>query len=196
MKRTHGLLLALGVVFFLSTFVAGLVQSWRVERRLPVIDLIVSGPEHHVEKLVSQKDFNRAIEQLQIQVKLQPSDPATCEHLGNLLGLQGRTKEARVQFLKLVQMRPDYAEGHQNLGTTFLDTGELALAARSFERAIRLKPDFAVAHNNLGVARARTGDVVEAEKHFAKAVELLPDYESARINLESARKQLRFHQEK
>lgn len=191
--RTGRLLYSIGVLAFGLTFVAGIVEAVRVERRMPMIDLIVSGPEDHIEALVVRKDYNRAIEQLQMQAKLQPSDPATHEHLGNLLGTQSRPKEARTQFLHLLRLRPDYAEGYEYLGSTYLSTGELTLAARCFEQAIRLKPELALAHNNLGVARARLGDVATAERCFARAVELSPNYENARINLENARKQLRRH---
>jgi Flp pilus assembly protein TadD len=189
--RTGRSLCAIGMVVFGLTFVAGIVESLRVERRLPVIDLIVSGPEDHIQALVVRKNYNAAIEQLQMQARLQPSDPATFEHLGNLLGTQARPREARTQFLQLLRLRPDYAEGYDYLGATYLNTGELTLAARCFEQAIRLKPELPLAHNNLGVAKARQGDVFEAEKCFAKAVELSPNYENARINLDNARKTLR-----
>lgn len=185
------LLCALGVVLFAVAFVAGAIQSLRVERRLPVIDLIIDGPEDHIDELVTRKDYAGAISQLQMQTRLQPSNAAAHEHLGNLLGTQSRLLEARVQFQQLVRLKPDYAEGYNYLGSTYLNTGQPALAARSFEQAIRLKPAFPVAHNNLGVTRAQQGDLEQAEKCFAKAVELAPDYNNARINLDNARKELR-----
>ncbi len=192
MGRTGKILYAIGASLFGLAFVAGGIESLRVERRLPEIDLIVSGPEYHIKQLVTRKDYAGAIKQLEMQTRLQASNAAAHEHLGNLLGTQDRLPEARAQFQELVRLRPDYAEGHNLLGTTYLNAGQLALAARSFELAVRLKPDFSVAHNNLGVAKARLGDIAEAEKSFARAVELWPDYKEAQINLVNARQQLRL----
>jgi protein involved in temperature-dependent protein secretion len=76
-----------------------------------MIDLIVSGPEDHINDLVTREDYDRAIKQLTMQVRLQPDNSAAREHLGNLLGAQMRLEEAQVQFQELVRLRPDYAEG-------------------------------------------------------------------------------------
>jgi tetratricopeptide (TPR) repeat protein len=145
----------MGTGLFVVAFISGAVQSWRLERRLPMIDLIVSGPEDHVDDLVTRQDYDRAIKQLTMQVRLQPDNAGAREHLGNLLGTQKRLDEAQVQFQELVRLRPDYAEGYSYLGSAYLDAGHLFLATNSFKRAIELNPDLPVAHNNLGVALAR-----------------------------------------
>ena len=49
-----------------------------------------------------------------------------------------------------MQLKPDYAEAHNNLGTILQAQGQIAEALACYQRALQLKPDFAEAHNNLG----------------------------------------------
>lgn len=188
--RTGKLLYAIGVGVFAVALVAGVIQSLRVERRVPAIDLFVSGSKTYINELLDRKDFDGAIRQLKMQTRYLPFDAATREDLGILLGNQARPEQARAQFEELVRLRPDYAEGYNLLGSTYLDTDQPALAARYFSEAVRLNPEFPLAFNSLGVAYARLGRLTEAEQCFAKAVELAPVNKDARINLDRARKEL------
>jgi Flp pilus assembly protein TadD len=54
-----------------------------------------------------------------------------------------------------VALKPDYAEGYNNLGIALASGGKLAEAIACWERALRLKPDFADARRNL--ERAKQG---------------------------------------
>ena len=51
-----------------------------------------------------------------------------------------------------MELKPDYAEAHNNLGNAFKDRGKLDEAAACYRRALELKPDYAEAHSNLGAA--------------------------------------------
>lgn len=170
---------------------AGIVQSFRVERRLPAVDLLAAGATRYIDYLVAHQDYDGAIEQLHLQTRLQPYDAANYEDLGALLGSQKRPEDARAQFQTLVDLRPDYAEGYNLLGSTYLETNELEMAQKCFLRAIELKPEFPLALNNLGMTVAQSGKLDLAEACFEKAVRLAPDYGEARANLEWAREQLR-----
>lgn len=189
--RTGRLVYAMVASLYAVAFLAGGIHSLRVERRLPEIDLIVSGPQDLIDTLVERRDYVGAINQLQMQTRLQPYNSAAREQLGSLLATQGRPAEARGEFQALVRLRSDYPEGYYYLGSAYLDSGQPALAARNFERAIQLKPEYPLAYNSLGVARVQLGELAQAEKCFAKAVELSLNYEEARTNLERARKDLR-----
>jgi len=184
------ILYAIGATLFGVALVAGFVQSLRVDRRVPAVDLFGNGSKAYVDRLLAKQDYRRAVQQLELQARLLPHDAATHEELGILLGNQSRAKEARAHFAELVRLRPDNAEGYFFLASTYLDTNQPAQAAPIFEKAIALKPDFARAHNKLGIALAAQGKLVEAEKQFARAVELDPDDAEARANLLRARIEL------
>lgn len=190
LRQTGQVLYLLGVSLFVAALLAGLAQSFRVDHKPPSIDLFENGSREYINDLLANRDYGGAIRQLELQARLIPFEPSSYEHLGNILGSQGRTLEARAQFKKLIELRPNYAEAYRYLGSTYLQTGQPGLAAANFEKAIRLKPDFPIAINNLGLAMAEQGNLIKAEQCFAKAVELAPDYENARQNLERARREL------
>ncbi len=60
-------------------------------------------------------------------------------------------------FNKALQIEPDFAEVHNNLGVALQNQGLLDEAAASFGKAVTIKPNYAVAHSNLcGLYEKRT----------------------------------------
>ena len=87
-----------------------------------------------------------------------------------------------------LELKPDYAEAHNNLGVAFEDQGKLDEAVACYRRALELKPDYAEAHNNLGDALQGQGKLDEAVACYRRALELKPDYPEAHNNLGNALK--------
>ena len=50
---------------------------------------------------------------------------------------------------KAIQLNPDYAGAHYNLGIVLRELGKLENAEASLRQAVVLKSDYAEAHNNL-----------------------------------------------
>ena len=67
-----------------------------------------------------------------------------------MLKQTGRVSESLVASQKSVQLAPQDAEAHYNLGITLQELGRLDEAEASYKQAIVLKPD-ADAHCNLGI---------------------------------------------
>ena len=59
---------------------------------------------------------------------------------------------------RAVQLKPDFAEAHNNLGVAFKNQRKLDEAVACYRRALELKPDYAEAHNNLGNALKDQGN--------------------------------------
>jgi len=59
---------------------------------------------------------------------------------------------ARVEFLRGVAARPDWAGLHNGLGWTYLRLGDRARAVNSFRRALQLQPGFPDAQEGLALA--------------------------------------------
>jgi Flp pilus assembly protein TadD len=55
-------------------------------------------------------------------------------------------------FREALQLEPDYAEAHNNLGITLASLGKLEEAIGHWREALRIKPGFADAERNLAVA--------------------------------------------
>ncbi len=103
-------------------------------------------------------------------------------NLGMLLQSRGELDAAARHYRRTVELKPDYAYGHNNLGTA-VEARDRRAAIGHFERALELDPDYAKAHYNLGSALAAEGRAAAAERHFRRAVELDPEHASARNNL-------------
>ena len=65
---------------------------------------------------------------------------------------QGKLDEAVACYRRALELKPDFAEAHNNLGVALKEQGKLDEAVACYRRALELKPDFAEAHNNLGIA--------------------------------------------
>ena len=101
---------------------------------------------------------------------------------------QGKLDEAVACYRRALELKPDYAEAHNNLGNALKDQGKLDEAVACYRRALELKPDFAEAHNNLGIALKDQGKLDEAVACYRRALELKPDFAEAHNNLGNALK--------
>src|SRR3954467_2410804 len=68
-----------------------------------------------------------------------------------------RLREAINCFEQVLQLQPNIAEVHYNLGLTLYEIGETAEAELRLKKAIELKPDFSAAHSTLLCVRAFSG---------------------------------------
>jgi len=103
--------------------------------------------------------------------------------LGLVLKQTGRGSESLVASQKSVQLAPQDAEAHYNLGNTLKELGRLDEAEASYTQAIALKPDYAKARSNLGATLQELGRFEEAEASYSQAIAVKPDYAEARYNL-------------
>ena len=68
--------------------------------------------------------------------------------------MAGRLEDAVARYHRVLFLRPDFAEVHNNLGVALAAQGKVDDAMARYKCAISLKPDCVDAHNNLGVALA------------------------------------------
>ena len=95
---------------------------------------------------------------------------------GNALRDWGRLDEAVACYRRALELKPDFAEAHNNLGNTFKGQGRLDEAVACYRRALELKPDFAEVHDNLGGVLTEQGKLDEAVACYRRALELRPEY--------------------
>ena len=99
---------------------------------------------------------------------------------------QGKRDEAVACYRRALELKPDYAAAHNNLGAALQEQGKQDEAVACFRRALELNPDFADAHNNLGAALQDQGKWDDAIACFRRALELKPDFADALNNLGAA----------
>ncbi len=95
----------------------------------------------------------------------------------------GKLKKAELLQRKAIELKPNFAEAHNNLGNILKDLGKLTEAELSQRKAIQLKPNFVQAHSNLGNILRDLGKLEEAEISHRKAINLQPNYAKAHYNL-------------
>jgi len=118
-----------------------------------------------------------------ICLRLLDQGQAACADALFLLGLidhqRGRPQQVVEHLLRLVKLRPDYAEAHNNLGNALARLGRLREAEASFREALRHKPNYAEAHNNLGNALRDQRRFDESAASLRRALESRPGYAEA-----------------
>ena len=113
-------------------------------------------------------------------------DPDLFFNRGIAYKARGEADKAIAEYRRALELAPDYAEAHNNLGNLLKDLKRHDEAIQHFEASIRIFPDNPSTHNNLGTVHAMKGDVNKAAVYFAKAVRLQPTYVDARQNLGAA----------
>jgi tetratricopeptide (TPR) repeat protein len=84
---------------------------------------------------------------------------------------------------KAIQIQPNYAKAHNNLGVVLKKLGEHQKAISSFEKTIQIQPNYAMAHNNLGIVLQELGEHQKAISSFEKAIQIQPNFAKVYHNL-------------
>jgi cytochrome c-type biogenesis protein CcmH/NrfG len=83
---------------------------------------------------------------------------------------------AAVDQLRIVlQLDPQHAEGHFDLGNLLFQQGNSQGAVAEYSAAVRLRPTYVDALMNLAKAELKLGDIAAAAKHLAEANRLQPE---------------------
>jgi len=138
--------------------------------------------------LFNQGQFTQAVAQAEAMAQSFPKSFFVWNLLAAAQASLGETAKALEGFRKTIELNPNYADGHSNLGAMLVRQGKLAEAAASFKRTLEIKPDYAEAYNNLGNILKGQGKLDEALESYKRALEIKPDYPVAYNNLGNALK--------
>ena len=143
--------------------------------------------QEHADRVVLGALFNAgSTAQTETQARILLTAYPDSGFVWKVLGacLQGRGgAEALPALWRAVELMPEDAEAHNNLGNEQRHLEQLDDAVASYRRALTLKPDFAVAHNNMGNALHDLGHFNDAVASYRRALTLKPDYAEASNNL-------------
>jgi tetratricopeptide (TPR) repeat protein/2-polyprenyl-3-methyl-5-hydroxy-6-metoxy-1,4-benzoquinol methylase len=119
-----------------------------------------------------------------------PNHPFGWQLLCAVFKQTGRLQDSLITNQKVLEITPNDAAAHSNLGNTLKELGRLEEAEVSYKKAIAIKSDFAEAHSNLGNTLRELGRLEEAEISCRKAIAIKPDLAEANVNLGSTLKEL------
>lgn len=95
----------------------------------------------------------------------------------------GNPELAARAYLDGIRVKPDWADGYNNLGVVYIRAGNAEKGLACFRKAVEIRPDYVDALNNLGSALKDGGRVDAAIPFYEQAVRLRPDYAGAWSNL-------------
>jgi Tfp pilus assembly protein PilF len=102
---------------------------------------------------------------------------------GNRLMAAGDASAAEACFREAIELAPDFAEAHGNLGLLLDRAGRLDEAEHHYRQSIGLDPDCGQIRLNLGALLAGQKRFDEAEAAYQQAIELMPGSPAAWSNL-------------
>lgn len=124
-------------------------------------------------------EFGPAEECYRLLTALEPGTHLHHYYLGLTLVMQQRLPEAVPVFSRMLQLKPDFAEGHMQMGCLLRDLGQQDIAAGHFERALQLAPGLVDAAIFLGNLRVFQGRMEEALQIYEQALVQRPGYPDA-----------------
>ena len=99
--------------------------------------------------------------------------------------------EAIAVYMKVLEMDPNHAAAHINLGTLYYNRQDYSMAEKHYRSAIQIDPRYALAYFDLGNVLDETGRVREAIATYKTAIQLAPTYADAHYNLALAYEKVR-----
>lgn len=94
-----------------------------------------------------------------------------------------RQLEAIATYQRVLELDPEHAAAHINLGTLYYNRQEYGQAEQHYRGAIAIDPRYALAYFDLGNVLDETGRVAEAIQTYQTALRLAPTYADAHYNL-------------
>jgi len=58
-------------------------------------------------------------------------------------------KDAILCYEKVLKLKPDFAEAHNNMGAALVKRGDIEAAIRQFKEALKIKPYYSAPRDNL-----------------------------------------------
>ena len=155
-------------------------------------------PQSEIVSIIALITINKLQESL-VKIKALSKSFPEDSLLHNITGAcyagLGQLGSAVKSYEKAIEIKPDYAKAHYNLGNVLHDLalqkfGEysglhssLDDPIKSYKKSIEIDPNYAEAHNNLGNVFRDLGRLDEALECFERAIEINPNYIEALYSL-------------
>jgi serine/threonine-protein kinase len=120
--------------------------------------------------------FEKAVEQFQQAVQLEPVNDQAYWHLAEAYQNLNQLDKAEETFKRRISVRPDYWRGYSALGVFYFGQAEYDKAQAMFEKAVSLKPNNYRDYSNLGAVLLYEGRDKEATRALEQSTAIRPTY--------------------
>ena len=127
-----------------------------------------------------QGDFQTAINEFQIVLKLSPEYTLANYYLGLSYTRTGEWDQAIASFRRTLKLDATNFSAAYNLGAAYLKKGNVEDAEGAFRKSVEINPGYAQAHEALGELLLYTGKLDQAIAALRTALEIAPGYTKAR----------------
>ncbi len=139
--------------------------------------------------LFNKRDYANATEQYKRAVEIADS-PQLHNYLGTSLRTQGYLDKAVSEYMKAIELDPNYASAYMNLGVTFLYMSKLGDSIAEEQKAISLNSNEPEAYYHLARALELSNKPKEAIENYRKFINLASDQEKYTDYVENARRSI------
>ena len=126
-------------------------------------------------KLYNQGQMAVVAKQAQALTKQHPEAFIVWNILGAASLQIGKLDQAIFAFQKVISIKPDSAEAHNNIGVTLQKQGKLDDAIEAYNKALAIKPNNIEAYSNMGNALKDQGKLDKAVEAYNKALTIKSD---------------------
>ena len=157
---------------------AGLVARWPAIRRWTA-GLAITACLSMAAVTWTQTQYWQSTDELfQHAIRMDARNYLAWNYLGRALMVSGRfPSEAVSCFRNALEIRPDFAETHDNLGLVFFSKqNRVEDAIAEYREALRLNPGLTIAHVHLASALLRLGQPLEARNEYEIVLSQNPAY--------------------
>ncbi len=110
-------------------------------------------------------------------VEVEPESPRAWMQLAGIQGAMNRDSEARQSLQKAIELAPDFAPAHMQIGNSYLfaEPRDLMMAEEHMQKAVAAVPNEPAPHDLLGDVYRMQGKLQMAAEEYTQAAELDPD---------------------
>jgi len=127
--------------------------------------------------------FSESVAYAQNFIKRWPDQVLGWNTLAGSFAALNKLQEAEATCRQAIDLIPNNASLHSDLGAILSEMGRYADAEVSCRQALELQPDRAETLNNLGDNLHQLGRLIEAKSYLLRALEIKPEYPDAYHNL-------------
>lgn len=147
-------------------------QAAAMDPKLPLVHYLLG------EFYLYKSNVAKAIEELELEQKLNPGYPATYDRLGDSYSRIGRYDDAEKALQRAILLDATATGPYILMGKVLLKKKDFASAATYLEKALRMDPANYITHHLMGETYRGLGRTADAERELKRAEELQTAQES------------------